>query len=281
MLNNSQINSVALNSQKASVADANSAVDDLVFNGMSLQNANIVTTALKDSSTPSREIVTFKIPRNDGRGYIADYFRDRRIKVTGYITTASVAAMETLIDQMKRRLTKREGVFSRNINGQVRTIKATLDNPDQMFAKREGYHITFCPFELEFMSLEPMWHDAEYISNSNFGVTNLNFSESIENLGTYKVPAVVVILVEADSAVTALEFKNNTNGDDIKVTTPLVTGDILVIDGENKQVTKNGVVIDYDGIFPDIEYGTNSYSLITTAASIQYTVTMKIKQAYL
>ena len=281
MLNNSQINSVALNSQKASVADANSAVDDLVFNGMSLQNANIVTTALKDSSTPSREIVTFKIPRNDGGGYIADYFRDRRIKVTGYITTASVAAMETLIDQMKRRLTKREGVFSRNINGQVRTIKATLDNPDQMFAKREGYHITFCPFELEFMSLEPMWHDAEYISNSNFGVTNLNFSESIENLGTYKVPAVVVILVEADSAVTALEFKNNTNGDDIKVTTPLVTGDILVIDGENKQVTKNGVVIDYDGIFPDIEYGTNSYSLITTAASIQYTVTMKIKQAYL
>ena len=281
MLNNSQINSVALNSQKASVADANSAVDDLVFNGMSLQNANIVTTALKDSSTPSREIVTFKIPRNDGGGYIADYFRDRRIKVTGYITTASVAAMETLIDQMKRRLTKREGVFSRNINGQVRTIKATLDNPDQMFAKREGYHITFCPFELEFMSLEPMLHDAEYISNSNFGVTNLNFSESIENLGTYKVPAVVVILVEADSAVTALEFKNNTNGDDIKVTTPLVTGDILVIDGENKQVTKNGVVIDYDGIFPDIEYGTNSYSLITTAASIQYTVTMKIKQAYL
>lgn len=281
MLNNSLLNTSPLNDELIALAEPISGFDDLMFNGLSLQNESIISTDIKDSSTPDRELSTFKTPRGDGGGYVADYFRTRKIVAAGYIKAATAAELEALLDEIKRRLVLREGNLDRKINGQVRRIKATLSNSDQMFSGREGYHITYCPFTFEFMSLEPMWHDLNYISRTNEGVTNLSFTEIIENLGTYKAPSDLVIIVEAADTVTAFNYKNNTNGNEILITTPLVAGDILEIDGENKQVLLNGTPVDYDGIFPELEYGTNNYTLTITGTSIQYTSTIKVKQAYL
>lgn len=263
------------------LAEPVSGFDDLMFNGLSLQSDSIISTSIKDSSTPDRELSVFKSPRGDGGGYIADYFRTRKINVAGYVKAATAAELEALLDEIKRRLVLREGNLDRKLGSEVRRIKATLSNPDQMFAGREGYHITYCPFSFEFTSLEPMWHDLNYISRTNEAVTSLNFTEIIENLGTYKAPSVLVIIVEAADSVTALNFKNNSNGEEVSITANLAAGDILEIDGENKQVLLNGSEIDYDGIFPDLEYGTNNYTLTTTGTSIQYTSTIKVKQAYL
>lgn len=281
MINNSLLNTSPLNDQLAVSALPASGFDDIMFNGLSLQSSSIISTDIKDSSAPDRELSTYKTPRSDGGGFIADYFRTRVITVSGYVKASTAAELEALLDEIKRRLILREGNLDRKISGEVRRIKATLSNPEQMFRDREGYHVTFCPFTFEFTSLEPMWHDMNYTSQTKESVISLSFSEVMENLGTYKAPSDLVIIVEAAVAVTAINFKNNTNGDEISITNALVAGDILEIDGENKQVLLNGVTIDYDGVFPELEYGSNNYTLTVTGTSIQYTSTIKVKQAYL
>ena len=60
------------------------------------------------------------------------------------------------------------------------------------------------------------------------------------------------------------------------VTTPIVESDILIIDSETKTVTKNGVELDYTGVFPVFEPGTNSYYIdFTGVAVVDIQVTLK------
>lgn len=258
-----------------------SSFNDIEFDGYSLQDANIIATNIVDSSAPTRELPTYRIPRNNGEGILGDYFRSRVIKVTGYIKDTTNALLEARLNTIKRRLTLREGNLDRNINGSIKRIKATLTNPDSMFGERQGYHITFCPFSFEFMSVEPMWHDLTYTSQTRTGVVSLVNNDAIYNDGTYKAPAVLIVIFDAATAVTAFQFTNNENGNILSITRSFVAGDVLIIDGEERSVTVNDVEVDYNGIFPVLEYGANSFTLTTTGAAVDYTSTIKYKKAYL
>ncbi len=280
-MNTNQLNAEQLNSLQAlSGGGAVADFDDLEFDNYSLQDSRIISTIIRDSSTPARELVTFRAPRTDGGGIIGNYFRERKILVSGVVKKDSAALLETELDTMKRRLTLAEGNLDRKINGTVRRIKATLSNPDQMFARRDGYHITICPFDLEFLALEPMWHDINYTSSTQT-VTNVSFSETVENLGTYKSQAVLIVIIDTATAITAFQFSNTTSSQNLSITRSFSAGDVIIIDGENKSVKVNGTEVDYTGVFPELLYGSNAYSLTATGSAISYISTIKFKKTYL
>lgn len=255
--------------------------DDIEFNGYSLQDATIISSDVLAYSGPRRQLITFDIPRADGGGWNGDYFRRREITVSGIIRESSREALEDTLDEFKRAMCRGQGVFTLKVNDEVRQIIATLQNPEEMFARRQGYHITFAPFDLTFLSLEPMWHSLDYSSVGFEGITDLSFPGEIVVEGTYKAKPVIVIVIDAASGLTGVTFENLTNGNAMTIAAVLVAGDVVRIDSEQKSVTVNGVEVDYDGIFPDLETSNNSFTIDFAGTSVNYTATVKYRKTYL
>jgi phage-related protein len=150
-----------------------------------------------------------------------------------------------------------------------------------MFSERKGFHITFTPFQLEFLALDPFFHDMDYTAETSENVTSLNFGITVENLGTIHARPVITVIFEAATSVTAFQFNNLTNGGVMNITHSFSAGDILVIDAEASTVTINGAQVDYDGLFPRLDYGSNNCSLVTTGSAAQFTSTISFKRSYL
>lgn len=257
--------------------------DNLEFNGYSLQDTDVISTDILADSPPSRELVTFRTPRADGGGWNGDFFRERRVRVSGIIEATTAALLNTELDTFRKNMIVSRGNLDYKVNDEIRRIVATLENPQDMFSRRQGYHITFCPYDLTFLALEPMWHGIDYEDQTSENVTQLAYTDDIEVSGSYKAQPVIVIIFEAENAITAINFTNNTNEDEIEVTPSggFTVGDVLVIDSEQKSVTLNGTEIDYDGVFPELEIGTNNYTITATGTSLQYTATVKYRKTYL
>lgn len=255
--------------------------DNLEFNGYSLQDDDHVSSVIEAFSTPSRELVTFKIPRADGGGWNGDYFRERRVKVSGIIEKATNALLETEIDTFKQEMCTPQAFLDLKVNGEVRRIVATLEDPERMFARREGFHVTFAPFDMTFLAIEPMWHSLDYETQTYEDIVLLSYPDEIEVTGSYKAQPVIVVILQAATSVTAIAFENTTNGDAIEVTDSFAAGDVLTIDCEEKSVSVNGVEIDYDGIFPELNIGINEFVIDVTGSAVEYTATVKYRKTYL
>lgn len=288
MLNTQPLNTAQLNALTPTPSGIGAvSYDALEFEGYSLQpsSGSILSEIIDSESGPSRETPYFNLPRYDGGQFLGDYFRERHIKVRGIISASTSALLEQALDTFKQTLTFREGDLDRKQagTGAVRRIRATLVNTDAIFARREGYHITFCPFDLDFLSLEPMWHDVDYTAATYENIQLVGGNGiGAENLGTYKVQPVLAIIVESDTAATGLTILNETNGDQIAATgISIVAGDVIIMDSEAKSFTKNGVELDYTGSFPEMPTDTNDITITGTGTSLVVTATLKFKNAYL
>lgn len=282
MLNALLLNTAMLNTGTPLPIAATAAdYDNLEFNSYSLQDGDHVSSVIEAFSMPSRELVTYKIPRADGEGLNGDYFRGRRIKVSGIIEKTTNALLETELDTFKNKMAASEGNLDLKVNGEVRRIKATVENPEAMFAKREGYHISFTPFEMSFLALEPMWHSLDYQTETYEDVALLSYPDEVEVTGSYKAQPVIIIILQSVTSVTAIAFDNDTNGDSIEITETFAAGDVLVIDSEEKSVTLNGTEVDYDGVFPELSVGTNEFDITVTGTAVEYTATVKYRKTYL
>lgn len=280
MLNTSPLNRVKLNDQLVAFTTAASQ-DDIVFNTYSLQNSGIVTQVLLQDNTPERDIDSFNIPRDDGRSYVGDYWRRKTISIRGVVSKDTNSILESTLDDMKRYLGVPNSELDIKIDGTIRRYIATLSNGDRMFARRRGYHVTTCPFDLQFTCLEPFGKSTEYEATTYFDKTDLSFTENVINSGTVTGKPYLAINITAASAITEISFTNNTTEETITITRSFSAGEYLAIDCEEKTVKVNGVAVDYDGIFPDIAIGTNSYSVDFTGTSATYTLTMKTLPKYL
>ena len=191
------------------------------FDGNSLQNDEIISSEIKGWSAPNRDLVSFATPRSDGGGLLSAFFRERRVRVSGILKQATAADLDDAMDDLKRKMKKREGNLDLKFNGVVRRVRATLANPEEMFEDRQSYHLTTCPFRLEFLALEPFWHALVYSSNDPTTYTGLAENPTIEYDGTADAELVTVIIVNAATAITALHLENSTTGEIIEVTPPV------------------------------------------------------------
>lgn len=257
------------------------ATDDIVFNDYSLQNADVVTQILLQDSTPDRDFGTAAVPRGDGQIITGDFWRRKTVKLKGVIHKTTNALLEAELDAMKKALAVAEAVLDIKIAGVTRRYLATMTSGNDIFGDRKGYHVTFCPFNVEFVSVEPFGKSVSYNSSGFLATSVLILNEEVTNNGTIHAKPVVILNLTAASGVTAISFKNNTTGEEIKVTMSLNAGDYLKFDSEQMQVTVNGTVEDYTGSFPVLATGANSFTITVTGTSCTYDLTVKHKTTYL
>lgn len=255
--------------------------DRLVFEGFSLSDGSVMVMTEFPDSGPSREIVGGSVPRGDGEFITADYFRSRPIEAAGIVKKDTADELDAFLDTIRKNLRTREGNLDViDSNGTVKRYIATLANYEQLFSERKRYHITVCPWRVRFVCKTPFGRSRSYSSRS-FSLSTSPTTQAVVNSGTIETFPVVTLIFSAASGITAVNVKNNTNGDEIEYGDSVSAGDVLVFDSERKEVTKNGTAVDFTGAFPQLDVGSNLVQFTITGTSFTAYATVKWKPQYL
>lgn len=257
-------------------------LSEVSFAGYPLNSGASFVTEISHEPMPTRDRDTFPLPRGDGGGSLGDYWRGRRIRVSGYLTAATHDELDAAIDSFKQSMATENGSLRVVVNGAVRVFSGTLTNGQSVF-DRQHFHQTFIPYQLEFDCFTPDGYGRgeSYTSVEFLGQTSLAYTEESPHAGTARANAIVTVNFTAESGITAVSFKNNTRDETISVSASFAPADLLVIDGEAKTVKINGAEVDYSGTFPKLNPGVNNFTLTLTGTSATYDLTVSHKATYL
>lgn len=290
MYNTFQYNTAMYNSKGSS--SGASAVTDPIFNGLTLHEGSLsvpdlIANKFTTDNAPTRDLRTVDIPRRHGSIILSDYWRKKTFRVRGVVEADTKALLDAKLHDMKLKLAQQNGVLSWTENGVRMNAVANWVNPHDSFDREDAWQLTFCEYDLVFEAYDPPFSQKEnYSSDAWFDRTDLVFNESITTEGTAPMFPVVILNFSAASSVTKVKFENTSNDEAIQTETISVgAGDLLKFDSENRKVYHDSgagyVEIDYEGFFPELKNGENTFTITVTGSSATYSVTIKYKESYL
>jgi phage-related protein len=252
--------------------------EDISFNGFGLQNNNIITSNINVEDI-ERDFQTVPVPNGHGQILNSDFWRSKRIVISGVLTHSTRAQLEDLIFNFKKALSVQSKNFDRLMgDGSKRRWICTATNVK--VDASQHYAITRATFSASFDVLVPFGQDTSYTAKS-FTVSDLIFSEILENTGNAPANPVFILIITTADTVSAINIKNNTTNQEIEITETITAGDVLIFDSSTMTVTQNGTEIDFDGQFPILDPESNSYTITATGTSIAYELTAKTLSKYL
>ena len=230
-------------------APTESVQDDVSYGGFGLKGEKIYVSRYREDNI--LDFDNFANPLANGRGFIGYYKRGKRIGFDITIKGDDVADFQNNLDNLRRVLFQPQGNLDIRINGVIRRIKAVCISNPKAF---EHYNIDFIKTTVEFETLEPFFYEVGYQSTAFLDKT-ADFFEEVDNQGSDIVFPLVVYIFKTGTALTGVSFER---GDEkIIINETFTSDDVLIINGEAKTVTLNGVEIDYDGVFPYLGISTN------------------------
>ena len=253
--------------------------EDIIFNGYGLQNAGIITSEVLVEKVPTRDFDTTKIPNDHGRIINKDFFDVKTITLRGMIYKGTKELYETLVDEFKKELSpQNKNLDIKRADGNYRRFVVTATTIN---VKREKHSdISSSPFEVVFQCLTPFGQSIGTTS-SLFTPAVLSFSENIYNSGTAEAKPIWIMIVTSATAITDFTVTNDTTDEAIKVTNAIVASDVIIVDGKEKTITLNGTELDYNGSFPKLVAGSNSYTILFGGTAIAYSLTHKYTPFFL
>lgn len=256
--------------------------DQFQYDNFGLQNTEIIVSDSDHSTPPTRDIKSVRVPREDGRLISGNFFGIKVIKLEGHVKSTSASAFEDLIQTIKKRLAVKDAILQiTEANGTVKQWVANLRRPEQLFANRKSFHISFMPFTMEFLCVDPFAHDKDFTALFLGAQTADTINQTLTNTGDILAKLVLFMSVLSATGVTQIDIQNVTNGISMRITPTTVTaGDLFLFDSENRVVTQNGIAIDYDGAFIDLDPDDNNIQIDITGTDHEVELTYKHKNAY-
>lgn len=256
----------------ASPSPAIGSTDEITFNNYGLQNSSIVTRFVKISA-PSLDLQKRAYPRAQGSYAETAYWRETRILLRGSVKGSSRTDMESRMDVLRKNLAVFGGVLKIPWAGSSRYYECYAVGLDRIFQERDHYHMTMCPFEIELIALHPFGRSSGRTSTDvPTPITASPTTMEFVNAGTAESDAISYITLVTAGTLSQIVWENTTNGDRITITGSFSNGDQIVIDGENRRVTKNGTEIDYTGILQKINAGSNAFQITLTGSGYSISV---------
>lgn len=247
--------------------------DEITFNNYGLQNASILTRFVK-LSAPILDLQKRAYPRAQGAYAESAYWRETRIVLRGTVKGLSRTEMESRMDTLRKNLSVFGGVLKIPWAGASRFYECYASGLDRIFQERDHYHMTMCPFEVELIALQPFGRsDGRTITDVPTPATASPTTMEFVNEGTAEADSVAYLTVVTAGTLSQIIWENATNGDKVTIAASFINGDQIVIDGENRRVTKNGIEIDYTGILPKAVAGSNAFKITLTGSGYSISVT--------
>lgn len=256
--------------------------DSIVFNDFGLQNSSIVSRYAKHEAAPERQFIEFNVPRSDGMNLQDVFNRRKMIQIKGNLKKDTNAELLDAMDEMKKFMRGINKILKITEGSLIRRYVATLQNPQNLFIRRDHYHITWVPFEMTFKCLTPFGLSENRKIYTNLSITSSPFTKELVHDGSADGARLqTIIQFNAADTVSKVSWENTTNDDKIEITRTFNAGDILIIDGETGLVTVNSVEVNRDGFPPTLNVDSNSFILTITSTSHDVTMTNKFFNTFL
>ena len=236
-----------------------------MYDNLEILNTTYVPRYAKHESAPERELNMISLARENGSVIISDKYGTKRIFFRGYLTAATEAALDALIDSFKEVFGRRQKELKISFAGGTRTYVASCLRHD---FNRDHFNLLFVPWTAEFIVPKGTGEDASetplVTSQAWNGLSDYNVSPTFVGSAAPK-PRIFLQFKAALVDTCGLSIKNNTTGDEIIVTRPSGwgNGDILEIDCRLKTVKYAGYEAAFYKMFPSFQIGVNSLTFKT------------------
>lgn len=246
--------------------------DDVTFNGYNMQNSNVKTT-LAMYSGPVRSLQKRGSPRASGAYAETDYWRETKITLRGSLSYSTRVLLEEGMDTFRKNLSAAGGILKIPFAGTSRYWECYAESMDSMFSKRTGQMLTWTPWEISFVCLNPFGRPQSRTSfDVASAITVSPTNVQITHAGSAVTEPIMYLTFGTAGTASAFTITNSQTGEAITVTSAVSNADVFTIDGENKQVLKNGTAVDYTGVFPKLQSGVNT--LIVTVTGAGFSISM-------
>jgi hypothetical protein len=258
----------------------------LQFDGFDLNSADTVDSGDRiliqnlDDNGPMIDLDKIEIPLGNGVKINSRWRRGKVIEAEGVLFSDTGASLETFLDTIKKNLRKINRPLDVTKYGVTRRYpNATLLNMDKLFRGRKGSDITRCPISLQFLCSDvgTAW-DYEQTSGE---ITAAEDTIVVETGGTTETLPIIVVVFSSATGVTTLTVEIDENGQEIEIPYAFTGSEAVVIDCEEETVTINGVSVEFDGRFPEMDIGTNTFRFTTDGSARTFRATIKAKPYYL
>lgn len=258
----------------------------LQFDGFDLNSSEGVTSGDRiliqnlDDNGPMIDLDKIEIPLGNGVKINSRWRRGKIIEAEGVVFSDTGAGLESFLDTIKKNLRKINKTLDVTKFGVTRRYpKSTLLNMDKLFKGRKGSDVTRCPINVQFLCTDAgmSW---DY-SQTSGEITAAEDTLVVESAGSTEPLPIIVIVFSAASGVTTLNVKIDENDQEIEIPYAFTGSEAVVIDCEEETVTVNGVEVEFEGRFPEMFLGTNTFRFTTDGSSRTFRVTIKAKDYYL
>lgn len=251
---------------------------EVVYNGKVLHKTdNLCLTFFGGVNWPVIELNNYTLPNTSWLGNNSSFSRDNTFSVSWYLTADTWEELVNQKDILKSTLSEQNQYLQVNFWGNIRRARAYVTGLESIF-NEQHYNITFVPFQITFTILEGYWEDVALTSELFSGITT-SFTEELINNSTFnECRPTINIVFNSTSSTTNLTFE--TGDFSISIDNTFNDNDILIIDSFNRDVTLNGSSIDFDGVFPILSKGNNSFN-ITSNGTYELTAAVSFRKTFI
>lgn len=237
---------------------------DLTFDSNDLQTydpatqVGIITNLLDHTDIPEKTMELYAIADANGSSIPAINYPAKRIPFAGAIKGSTQDNLDTRIDSFKGYFNGKDKNLDVDYAGTTRRYIATVNalsisrSQKALFARFTGEFICTKPFGVET--------SATSITNTlNHTSATLNMTPTIGGSAPYQYPIFTITIDALTGTGDYIQLANDDNGQNMVIFgLGLEAGDVVVIDCFARTVTVNDEIIDYSGVFLELEPGANS-----------------------
>lgn len=243
----------------------------VIFNGVSLHSLTGVSiTGIDASGIPQKNIQDADIAESDGKILVNTLYGDKTINMVGEIEATDMNTAEGYRDTLLGYLTPTNATLVFEQSGTDRKYYATLK--DAIFSGGKGGSLHF---DINFTCSDPFGYSANQLQTVSAGLTTSpNATVSATNSGNYKLYPIIRYKLNSFTGADNRSVQITTDSIGITVLRTWSAGEVLTIDGVNKTVKIGSTEIDYTGVFPLMQTGSNTFTVTDSFTARNFDLTI-------
>lgn len=241
------------------------------YNSLDLQDSTYRTSEIEHVQMPKREINTAKRARRTGESFISGWFGGRKIRIKGHILADTAAGLQTAVDALQAAINSEGANLDIGYGGSTRRYENAVVEAQKI--PKKGFHHTFVPYEITFYIPDGVGVATSQTQEGDTAQTG-DITESLTIAGSADALPVITITVNSATDFSVLKVRNDTRDEELIIGPSgggsFSAADVIEIDCENMTVKINSTEVDYTGIFPLWDPGSQDLNLDLTFTAVNY-----------